>query len=83
MTPAVKDASMRLVRTANSPETEIAWPAVPSLTCRSDAIGVSMLTGMNSEAISVDTQSVSANTAPQAPTSLSVRGSGDARRASL
>ena len=31
----------------------MAWPAVPSLTWRSAAIGVSRLTGMNSEAISV------------------------------
>jgi hypothetical protein len=39
----------RLVTTANKPNTEIAWPAMPSLACKSAAMGVSRLTGMNSE----------------------------------
>lgn len=56
----------RLVATANRPETAMAWPAWPSVTCRSAAIGVSRLTGMNSEAIKVDTQRVRAPTAFQA-----------------
>jgi hypothetical protein len=54
----------RLVSTANRPDTEIACPAAPSVRWRSDAIGVRMLTGMNSEAISVETHSASASTAP-------------------
>ena len=45
----------------------MAWPARPSVIPRSLAIGVSRLTGMNSDAISVDTQRVSAATAPHAP----------------
>jgi hypothetical protein len=56
----------RLVTRANAPETAIAWPAWPSLTCRSAAIGVSRLTGMNSEATSANAPSASAKTAPQA-----------------
>ena len=54
----------RLVSTAKRPDTVTAWPARPSLTWRSDAMGVRRLTGMNSEAISVETHKVSANTAP-------------------
>ncbi len=50
-------AISRLATTANRPEIEIAWPAMPALACRSEAIGVSRLTGMNSEAISSATQS--------------------------
>lgn len=50
-------AISRLATTANRPEIEIAWPAMPALACRSAAIGVSRLTGMNSEAISSATQS--------------------------
>ena len=52
----------RLVNTANAPDTAIAWPAMPSLTRRSVAIGVSRLTGMNSEAMSAKTHSAMANT---------------------
>ena len=55
----------RLVMTANAPEMAIACPACPSLTFNSVAIGVSKLTGMNSEAISAKTQSDIANTPPQ------------------
>src|SRR5436190_13442566 len=62
----------RLVSTAKTPETAMAWPACPSVTCRSAAIGVSRLTGMNSEAISVATQRERANTAPQ-PAALDSR----------
>ena len=65
----------RLVRTANSPETAIACPAVPSLTPRSEAIGVRRLTGMNSEAISVATQSVRAKTEPHEAASAVARDS--------
>jgi hypothetical protein len=57
----------RLVTTANRPETEIDWPACPSVRCNPEAIGVSRLTGMNSDAISVETHRVSAKTAPQPP----------------
>jgi hypothetical protein len=39
--------------TANSPEMEMAWPAIPTVARRSDAIGVKRLTGMNSDAISI------------------------------
>ena len=52
----------RLVRTANAPETAMAWPAWPSVIRRSDAIGVNRLTGMNSDAMSAKTQSVIAKT---------------------
>ena len=45
-------AISRLVTTANSPEIEIACPAMPAVAFRSCAIGVSRLTGMNSAAIS-------------------------------
>jgi hypothetical protein len=48
-------AMNKLVATAKRPETEIAWPAIPSVAWRSVAIGVSRLTGMNSEAISIAT----------------------------
>jgi hypothetical protein len=52
----------RLVSTANAPEIAMPCPAWPSVILRSDAIGVSKLTGMNSEAISAKTQSVIAKT---------------------
>ncbi|MNF77776.1 hypothetical protein D3C87_1719470 [compost metagenome] len=48
----------RLANTANAPEMASPCPARPWLTCRSFAKGVSRLTGMNSEAISANTQSV-------------------------
>ena len=51
----------RLVTSANAPDTE-RWP----LTCRSPAIGVSRLTGMNSEATSANAPSDIARTAPHA-----------------
>ena len=63
----VADEMNRLVSTAKMPETAIACPACPSVSCRSEAIGVSRLTGMNSDAIRVATQSVSAKTALQLP----------------
>jgi hypothetical protein len=62
--PRVADEMPRLVRTAKIPETAMACPARPSLIRRSAAMGVSRLTGMNSDAISVATHRVSANTAP-------------------
>jgi hypothetical protein len=62
--PRVAVEIVRLVSTASRPETAMAWPACPSVMCRSAASGVSRLTGMNSEAMSVATQSVMANTAP-------------------
>ncbi|MNL65120.1 hypothetical protein D3C87_1894100 [compost metagenome] len=52
----------RLVSTANAPEIAMPWPAIPSVTWRSVAIGVSRLTGMNSDAISAKTHSDIANT---------------------
>ena len=55
----------KLVTTAKRPDTEIAWPAIPSVVRRSAAIGVSRLTGMNSEAISIATHSVIEPTALQ------------------
>jgi hypothetical protein len=62
----VKPAMKRLVRTAKSPEIEIDCPACPSVMPRSVAIGVSRLTGMNSDAMSPETQSAIEATAPQA-----------------
>ena len=56
----------KLATTAKRPETEIAWPACPSVSPRSCAIGVNRLTGMNSEAIRTTTQSVMVQTAPHA-----------------
>jgi len=53
----------RLVTTAKMPETEIAWPARPSVMPRPSAIGVSRLTGMNSEAMRTATHSAIENTA--------------------
>ena len=54
-----------LVITAKRPEIEMAWPAMPSVACRSAAIGVSRLTGMNSEAMSIATHSAIEPTALQ------------------
>ena len=42
----------KLMSTAKRPEIEIACPAMPSVACKSRAMGVSKLTGMNSEAMS-------------------------------
>lgn len=56
MRPATP-AMDKLVTRANSPDTEIAWPAIPSVAPSSAAMGVSRLTGMNSAAISIATQS--------------------------
>ncbi|MCY1304729.1 hypothetical protein D9M68_684350 [compost metagenome] len=42
----------RLVRTAKAPEMAMPWPARPSVTLRSSAMGVSRLTGRNSDATS-------------------------------
>src|SRR5436189_241790 len=55
----------RLVATANSPETEIACPAMPAVAPRSRAIGVRRLTGMNSAAMSNATHIAMEPTAPQ------------------
>jgi hypothetical protein len=56
----------RLASSANRPEMAMACPAWPSLMRRSAAIGVSRLTGMNSEAIRAKAPSAMAMTAPQA-----------------
>src|ERR1017187_3448792 len=58
-------AMNKLVATAKRPEIEIAWPAIPSVARRSWAMGVNKLTGINSEAISSDTQSAMEPTALQ------------------
>ena len=58
-------AMNRLVTTASSPEIEIAWPAIPSVALKSAAIGVSKLTGKNSEAMSIATHRVIDPTALQ------------------
>ena len=63
-TRAATEAIRRLVNSANSPETEMPWPACPSVICKSAAIGVSRLTGMNSDATSTKAASDMANTAP-------------------
>ena len=52
----------RLVSTAKAPEIAMPCPAIPSVTWSSAAIGVSRLTGMNSEAINAKTHSDIANT---------------------
>ncbi|EDT38465.1 hypothetical protein BamMEX5DRAFT_5745 [Burkholderia ambifaria MEX-5] len=50
LTAVMPSATGALVSSANAPDTEIAWPACPSPIRRSCAIGVSRLTGMNSDA---------------------------------
>jgi hypothetical protein len=55
----------KLMSTAKTPEMAMPCPAMPSVTLRSEAIGVSKLTGMNSEAINAKTHSVIAKTALQ------------------
>jgi hypothetical protein len=55
----------RLVNTANSPEIAIPWPTAPSETCSSAAMGVSRLTGMNSEATKAKAPKDMAMTPPQ------------------
>jgi hypothetical protein len=47
--------AIKLATTANKPEMEIACPAIPSVAPKSEAIGVSKLTGMNSDAINIAT----------------------------
>ncbi|MNI24827.1 hypothetical protein D3C73_784600 [compost metagenome] len=64
-TRAAIEAISRLVIKANNPDTAMPWPAWPSVTCRSAAIGVSRLTGINSEATSTKAARDMANTAPQ------------------
>jgi hypothetical protein len=54
----------RLVTTAKRPEMEIACPACPSVSARSVAIGVSKLTGRNSEVTRAKAHSDIARTAP-------------------
>jgi hypothetical protein len=44
------------------PEIAIPWPAIPYFICKSFAISVSKLTGINSDAISVNTHKDMANT---------------------
>ena len=51
-----QDEMNRLVSTAKMPDTAIACPAWPSVRCRSEAIGVSRLTGMNSDATGSDAE---------------------------
>lgn len=63
MLPAIREID-RLVSTANAPDMAMPCPARPSLTPKSLAIGVSRLTGMNSEAINAKTHSVIAKTPP-------------------
>src|SRR5690606_36693702 len=53
---------VELVMTASAPETESPCPAIPSVSVRSAAIGVSKLTGINSEAINARTHRVIAKT---------------------
>src|SRR4051812_23053019 len=55
----------RLVATANSPDTEMACPSMPTVAPRSRAIGVRRLTGMNSAAMSRETHIAIEATAPQ------------------
>ncbi|KAG1237389.1 hypothetical protein G6F68_018815 [Rhizopus microsporus] len=61
--PASGETS-RLVTRANAPDTAMACPAWPSLPRRSVAMGVSRLTGMNSEATKAKAPSDRASTAP-------------------
>ena len=62
-------AMNRLVATANNPDMDIACPDMPSVAPKSAAIGVSKLTGMNSEAMSKATHIVMEPTALHAPRS--------------
>src|SRR6478736_1490538 len=62
--PASVDTD-RLVRTAKSPEMAMPCPTIPSETWSSAAMGVSRLTGMNSDAISAKTHRDMAKTPPQ------------------
>nr|WP_246013430.1 hypothetical protein [Pigmentiphaga humi] len=52
----------RLVSTAKAPDMAIPWPVMPSVACRSLAMGVNRLTGRNSEAINAKAQTAKANT---------------------
>ncbi len=61
MLPASTEMN-RLVTTAKAPEIAMPCPAMPSVIRSSPAMGVSRLTGMNSEAISANTHKVMANT---------------------
>ena len=63
----------RLVMTAKKPETEIAIPACPSVIESSSAIGVSRLTGMNSEATSTNVIRVMQTTVPQGLAASAIR----------
>nr|WP_245419900.1 hypothetical protein [Phyllobacterium salinisoli] len=60
----------KLAATAKRPLIEIACPVCPSVARSPLAIGVSRLTGMNSEAVSIATQSAIERTAPQAASGL-------------
>jgi hypothetical protein len=83
-TRAVMPATTRLVSTAKTPDIEMACPARPSVIPRSDAMGVSRLTGMNSDAMSTMTQSAKDSTAacPAEPFSNAVlRNACDVNRA--
>ncbi|BCV43621.1 MAG: hypothetical protein Sw1PiTSA_37360 [Shewanella algae] len=53
----------------------IPWPAIPSVICRDEAIGVNRLTGINSDAIRTKTHNDMAKTPLQQAVS-SVVGSG-------
>jgi hypothetical protein len=59
-----------LAATAKRPLIEIACPVYPSVARSPSAIGVSRLTGMNSDAISIATHSAMERTAPQATAGL-------------
>ncbi|MFZ5693249.1 MAG: hypothetical protein ACOY5F_18595 [Pseudomonadota bacterium] len=62
--------AQRIAATAKRPLMEIACPVWPSVARSPSAIGVSRLTGMNSEAISIATHSAIERTAPQAAAGL-------------
>src|SRR5438094_9135034 len=53
----------QLLTTTNRREIQLDWLAIPSVACKSCAIGVSQLTGINSEAISNATHSAIETTA--------------------
>lgn len=68
--PLVSGERSRLVSTAKTPTAVTVCPAMPSVTARSRAMGVSRLTGMNSAAMRHVTPMNRENTAGQCAVSL-------------
>ena len=69
-TPLVRGARSRLEKTENTPTAVTVCPAMPSVTARSRAMGVSRLTGINSAAMRLVTPANRENTAAQCGASV-------------